>query len=482
MAGRNNAVPAARAGLPPPGPRSGVPGIAWPAVTAGQVARSLALQYQFRQSEHWSPAELEAAQFRQLEHLLAHADRTMPFWRQRLRDAGIQPGETLTAEKWARIPVLRRADAQAAGPALRCLSVPPAHGGLIEKATSGSTGTPLRLAKTDLHQVFWNAFLLRDLLWHGTDFAGKWAALRRDPWSDAGPDQSLQGGTARPRRYPDLGSAVTSMFPTGPLTLFEIRRPAAEQVAWLLREEPEYLQTYPSNLAALAQRFRDLGVRLKRLRAVRSATEVVTPDLRALVREVLGVEIIDAYSAEEIGYMALQCPHPTDGEPVLHVMSEGVKLEVLDADDRPCAPGTIGRVVVTPLHNFAMPLLRYELGDFAEVGGPCACGRTLPVLRGVRGRLRHGLRMPDGTVRASYFGISFYRVAAIRQYQAAQVAPDAIELRLVVRRPLTVDEEAALAQLVRNDVDPDFQVRFVYVDEIPRLANGKYEEFRCELV
>ena len=122
-------------------------------------------------------------------------------------------------------------------------------------------------------------------------------------------------------------------------------------------------------------------------------------------------------------------------------MAESVKLEVLDADGAPCPPGAVGRVVVTSLHNFAMPLLRYELGDYAEMGSPCSCGRGLPVLNGIRGRLRHGMIMPDGGRRATYFGISFYKVAAIRQYQAAQTARDTIELRLVVRRPLTTDEE-----------------------------------------
>ena len=162
-------------------------------------------------------------------------------------------------------------------------------------------------------------------------------------------------------------------------------------------------------------------------------------------------------------------------------MSEGVKLEILDADDKPCPPGSIGRVIVTPLHNFAMPLIRYELGDYAEFSSPCPCGRGLPTLRAIRGRLRHGLIMPDGSSRAAYFGISFNRIPAIRQFQAAQVARDIIELRLVTRRPLTDAEEAELSAVVRNDTHPSFQVRFVYVDTIPRQPSGKYEEFRCEL-
>jgi phenylacetate-coenzyme A ligase PaaK-like adenylate-forming protein len=61
-------------------------------------------------------------------------------------------------------------------------------------------------------------------------------------------------------------------------------------------------------------------------------------------------------------------------------------VEVLDEEGRPCAPGETGRVVATSLNNFAMPLIRYETGDTAEVGAPCPCGRGLPVLTRIMGR------------------------------------------------------------------------------------------------
>jgi phenylacetate-CoA ligase len=129
-----------------------------------------------------------------------------------------------------------------------------------------------------------------------------------------------------------------------------------------------------------------------------------------------------------------------------------------------------------------MPLLRYELGDYAEMGSPCPCGRGLPVLNRILGRIRHGVIMPDGESRSARFSMSFYKIAAIRQYQAVQTARDTIEIRLVARRNLTPAEEAQITRLVQTDLDPSFKVRFVYVDAIPRLPSGKYEEFRCEMV
>lgn len=464
-----------------PIPRSAEHDIVWPVVAQGQAARLLALQYQFRQSERWSPDKLRAHQFKQLQHIVAHSARTMPFWRQRLRDADIDPTAPLTPQTWSRIPILTRPEAQDAGGALHCLSIPAAHGERSTSSTSGSSGRPLSVAKTDLHSLFWRSFLLREALWNKVDFRGKNAAIR-----------TLRNVATRPGeglRQPNWGAPFDTIFDTGPSVGFEIRRPITEQAAWLLREDPNYLLTFSSNLTLLAQHFRDSKNRPKRLRALFGFAEIVTQDMRELCREVFGVEIVDSYTAEEVGYMALQCPDrapaapPPDHPPALHVMAESVFLEILDEAGAPCAPGQVGRVVVTPLHNFAMPLLRYELGDFAESGVPCPCGRGLPVINRVIGRFRDSVRMPDGSARAAFFGSkSFYKIRAIRQFQAAQTALDTIEIRIVARQPLTEEEEAFVVARVRDDLDPGFKVRILYLNEIPRKPSGKSEDFRCEIV
>lgn len=315
---------------------------------------------------------------------------------------------------------------------------------------------------TELHLLFWRTFLLREALWNKVNFRAKNAAIR-----------TLRNIATRPGdglRLPTWGPPFDTIFDTGPSVAFEIRRPIAEQAAWLLREDPSYLLTFSSNLTLLAQHFRDSKHRPKRLRALFGFAEIVTQDMRDLCREVFGAEIVDSYTAEEVGYMALQCPDRArlaqrpDQPPGLHVMAESVFLEILDETGAPCMPGQVGRVVVTPLHNFAMPLLRYELGDFAECGAPCPCGRGLPVINRVIGRFRDSVRMLDGSARAAFFGSkSFYKISAIRQFQAAQTALDTIEIRLVARRPLTEEEEAFVVARVRDDLDPDFKVRIVYV-------------------
>src|SRR5690606_42070577 len=130
------------------------------------------------------------------------------------------------------------------------------------------------------------------------------------------------------------------------------------------------------------------------------------------------LEIKVIYSAEEVGYIAHQSPQD---ESYL-VQAEHVIVEVLDADGAPCLPGEVGQVVVTTLNNFARPLIRYALGDYARVGGPAACGRGLPVLQDIRGRQRNMLRLPDGNRIWPRTGFKEYAAGApVVQHQLVQL-------------------------------------------------------------
>jgi phenylacetate-CoA ligase len=137
---------------------------------------------------------------------------------------------------------------------------------------------------------------------------------------------------------------------------------------------------------------------------------------------------------------------------------------------------------VTPLHNYATPLIRYALGDYAEVGEPCPCGRGLAVLRRIIGRARDMVVLPSGERRFGYHSPDLLAdIAAIAQHQIAQVSVDALEIRLVARRALTPSDEAAVIERVNWNYGGGFRCRIVYRDEIPRAAGGKFFVFRSEL-
>ncbi|MGF1592344.1 MAG: phenylacetate--CoA ligase family protein [Kiloniellaceae bacterium] len=444
--------------------------VVWPALPTPEAARMAAILLQFEDSQWWTPEAMLVQQLRQADALLQHAYRQLPFYRDRLAEAGYLPGKALTPEVWARIPLLTRADLQQAGAALFSPEIPKGHGGTYEISTSGSTGRPIKAKGTAMVQVMWRALTLREHLWHRRDFGGTLAGIRSLP-NDAAP-------YPKGARSPLWGAATKGIYKTGPSATLSIVSRTEEQAEWLQRVRPDYLLTYPSALRDLLLYCRDAGIVLPRLREVRTLSELLPAETRRLCREVWGLGIVDMYSTQEAGYLALQCPV----EEHYHLQSEVTLVEVLNAAGEACRPGEVGEVVVTSLINFAMPMIRYAVGDLAEVGEPCACGRGLPVLKRILGRVRDMLVYPDGRRAWPLLGDMFYtEIPEIRQFQMVQHAVDDIEIKVVAERPLTAAEEDRLRGWLHHRSGHAFPVRITYHREIPRSAGGKFQDFRSEM-
>lgn len=442
----------------------------------GMAAQLLALQRQFDETQFWSLARLRANQFRQLQILIRHAGRNVPFYKEHLRKSDIDPEAELTDEAWQRLPVLTRQDIQTHRAELHATDYPSAHGAFAEATSGGSTGVPVRVRKTALEALLWNAVHLRELSWHKIDPGGTIARVRGMP-PHFTPEQQAAVRSPEGLRLGDWGPPYNLLWPTGPMVVIDYAMSIAGQAEFLRRLGPDYVLINPSTLRLLVGHCRAERVTLPEVRAFWTSNEMLDAELRDATRQVLGKPIIDNYTSGECGYMALQCPASDH----YHVQSEVVFLEVLDDHNRPCAPGQIGRVVVTPLHNFAMPLLRYAVGDEAEAGSPCACGRGLPVLRRIVGRTIDYLLCPSGEKRRVNFRYSLAAITAIREYQVAQVGVDRIEVRLVTARGLTDAEEARVRAMMAGEFGPEFRIELTYPASIIRTEAGKLRTFVSEL-
>lgn len=399
-----------------------------------------------------------AKQFDELRALLAHAAQTVPFYGERLHTAGIDPAHAIEPDVFARLPLLTRRDVQVQRSALLSQAPPSAHGPLIDHKTGGSTGEPLRLKGTQFNSDFWLALTLRDHLWHRRDFSGKLCAIR---------------SRVKDAEYNGWGPATGHLFATGPSAILNIRTDLPQQLEWLQRHDPVYLLSHPTNLRELAKLSQERSVALPRLREVRTLGECLPNDLRALCGDAWNARVTDVYSAEEVGYIALQCPE----NEYYHLQSEHVLVEILDDAGKPCAPGTIGRVVVTTLHNFATPLIRYAIGDYAEVGAPCDCGRGLPVIKRILGRTRNMVVLPDGQRFWPSTPMLRYADMGIRQLQLVQNTRDTVEARFVAERALQPEDERIVIAAIHDALGYPFTVALIPVAEIPRTVNMKFQDF-----
>jgi len=450
-----------------PSAQSSIDGIAWPPLAGGEAAYLGALMFQLEQSQ-WLPADAIAArQHRQLVATAAHAEAHSPHFRSRMQAAGLRPEQFSTMDGLRRLPVMRRRDVQAAGEALFCTQIPRAHAPVAESSTSGSSGEPVVVRRTAISKLLWLAMTLREHLWQRRDFHGRLAVIRND---------YLHGDQVN---WPSWGPPASLLFETGSSHALAVRTGVARQFEWLQSVNPDYLLVYPSNLAALLGQFERRGLNLPRLRQIRTINETLAPEVRESARRILGADIADTYSSAEVGVIAVQCPESG----LYHVMAEALIVELLNERDEACMPGEIGRVVVTDLHNFATPLIRYDLGDYAEKADSCPCGRGLSVFKRIAGRRRNMVRLPDGrSLWPAIGGLAYSEIAPIRQFQFVQRERDTIEVRLVSAAALMADQERRIGDLIREALDFPFKLQFRYFqEELPRGPGGKFEEFICEL-
>jgi phenylacetate-CoA ligase len=441
--------------------RSAVEGMAFPAVPGRAGAELMAQLYQLEQSQYFPETLLRARQLRQLAELARHAAATSGFYRERLARAGIV--DSLDWQRFSQLPLLTRRELLTEAERIHAAQVPASHGDWHEIQTSGSTGQVVAVRRTAMSDLLWLALGMRDHLWHRRDFRKTFAIIRAHVPIE---------GDAAPR---DWGPPVSLLHDSGPCFTMPLSTDVAQLVDWLLAKNPTYLLTYPTCLAALLDRFEQLGKRPTELVEVRTVGETLAPQLRERTQAVLGARVCDAYSAQEVGAIALQCPESD----LYHVHAESVLIEVLNDAGAACAVGETGRVVVTDLHNFATPLLRYELRDYAEVGPACSCGRGLPTLRRVLGRERNMVQLPDGRRHWPLVGLHRYREAGeILQYQLVQHDLQQVEMRLVTRAPLGSEAEQRLIAIVRQALGHPFSIRLSYAQgELPRSPGGKFEEF-----
>lgn len=446
--------------------RTTVTGIVWPPLVDGLGALVAAYAARLNDTQWLAPHAIEAGQRAQLAALAEHLYRHSPQFARRLDAAGMAPADLGRPGALQSLPPLTRRELQSATD-LHCAVVPEDHEPCGISTTSGSTGEPVVVRRTSLNQISWLAMTLRDHQWQQRDAGLRLAALSAH-------HASLE-------TQPDWGAPCALIYRTGEMMTLPASIDIGQLREALCRFRPGVLVIYPSMLAGLLEAMdsaEDFG--LGDLAHVRCLGETVSDELRARALAQLGLRIEDAYSSQECGYLALQCPDASG----FHVMAETHIVEVVDEAGRPCAPGEMGRILVTDLQNFATPLIRYEIGDWAIAGEPCSCGRGLPKLKQVVGRERNLVRKPDGTRHWPLIGFARFRsVAPVRQYQLIQHDLARIEVRLVVERPLTASEEADLGRLICEALDHPFSLEFHYCDDrLDDVASGKFEEFVCRVV
>jgi phenylacetate-CoA ligase len=341
---------------------------------------------------------LEALQARRLRAIVAHAHATVPLYRERFDAAGIKPADVRSLADLAHLPVLTRAELEAADPARKISSIyAPAN--LMETRTSGSSGRPLTFHRDPYDHRLRKALFVRALHAAGFRLGQRMLLLARAP-------RSL------PPAWMRWHYAGRDPLPETHLAMWEGLRPRAVYgMASPLRGLAELLvrQPGPRHRAAL----------------VFCTGETLDSASRRLLEEGFGGQVFDIYGSSETGTAAYECPRHAG----LHLAEDAILTELL-----PLQGSDAARLIVTSLVSRGTPLIRYEIGDLAVAGPtePCPCGRTFRRLARIQGRIVDCVRRPDGSLVPPYpieEAVMDFATKAPR-YQVVQRRPDLIEVRL----------------------------------------------------
>ncbi len=229
---------------------------------------------------------------------------------------------------------------------------------------------------------------------------------------------------------------------------------------------------YASSLVETIEDWRRLGGARHPPRLVVCGGDAMTPSMRDRLRAGFGAPVYETYGCHEMNLVGWECT--TTGD--LHLCDDLAIVEVL-RDGRPAAPGESGDVVVTNLHAYASPYLRYELGDRAVAGDPvCRCGAPFATIRSVQGRTMDALVLADGRVMHHWelIPMTFWDMPWHRQYQLVQEAPDRVVLRVVADAEPPAADLEHLRRAVLEKLGPGASFEVERIDEIERARSGKW--------
>ena len=416
------------------------------------------------QRDQWlAPEQIAALQWQRLKRLLEHCEQKVPYYRQRWREAGVAVADIRNLDDYAQLPVLTKADIRQHFDALQAEGW---HDRVLTKATGGSTGDPLRFGYTRESYERRTA-----VMWRGYDWAGSRMGRRTlFVWG---------GAVGTPNRVQQFKDRVyNAAFARRVLNSFGMTEANMAGYADAIDDyRPQVIVGYVGPLVRLAQWLLDTGRRVAAPRSIIGAAESLHEFQREIIERAFGCPAYNTYGCREFMLIASECER-REG---LHVNADHLVVEL---QRHPGAPATEpGEVVITDLFNYGMPFVRYLNGDVATASDHvCSCGRGLPLLQRVDGRLLDAIRTPAGhLLPGEFFPHMLKDVPGLVRFQVVQRRLDQLELSLV-RGPGF--DEASLAYIRRElakVVGDSLQLNVHFVDDIPLTPSGKWRVCISEL-
>jgi phenylacetate-CoA ligase len=419
------------------------------------------------ESQYLSAKELKERQWTRVLEVLRYSAATVPYYREKWKKSGIDPGKIQSPADFLRVPILEKGEIRDNLPAFKSESY---KGRIFRGRTSGSTGIPLEILFSPRYMECTQAAQWRGRGWYGINRGDRTVAFWGRPFH------------SKFARFKNtVKNRLQNIFVITPFELTD--RELGYAWAEIAAFKPKFIYGYGSSIARFAEFMRDTGRSIEfPVNVVFYTAEMLFDFQKMLAGEMFRTKIASEYGSTEAGAFAFECP-----EGSLHVSDENVYMEIVRPDGTPAAAGETGEVVATTLTNECMPLIRYRLGDMAALlDGACPCGRMLTLMELRGGKITSLVRTPSGGVFSSevfdYIGLSLAdeEVRTVRAFRIIQKTLS----RIVVQIELSAPDERAVElfrKYMNEKLGSDIEVDFEYVEKIGPDKTGKIRYFISEI-
>ncbi|OGP64243.1 MAG: adenylyltransferase [Deltaproteobacteria bacterium RBG_16_42_7] len=411
-----------------------------------------------------SEEELKIRQWGKLKTILQYAYGNCKYYKSVFDKNQITPAGIHRPQDLSKIPVLTKKQIQDNTDNL--ISQSHSKEKLISAKTGGSTGKSLKIYFDKQCQEMRNAAAIRSDRWAGWDIGMKMAALWGNPPIADTLKKKIRNGLYDRVIYLD--------------TMNINEKSMLDFVRHWYAYKPQIIFGHSHSIFIFAKFIQENKIKDIKPRGIISSSMMLLPKERAVIEKVFSCKVTNRYGCEEVGLIACEC-EKHDG---MHLNTDHLYIEFIKEDGTPAQAGEEGAIVITDLINHGMPLIRYRIED---VGAPtdrkCSCGRGLPLMEKVAGRVADFLVRKDGSLVA---GVSLVErtltaIKGIEQMQIVQESTGEIVLHIVKMKEYNPESENDLMNEFLSVFGDNVKIKVHYVERIPQEQSGKYRFSICKI-
>lgn len=408
------------------------------------------------ETQWWSPEQLQELQNERLRALIKHAYENVPYYRRIFEERGLTDRDIQTVKDLPKLPILTKGDIRRNFDDLKAKDFKKWKPYL--NATGGSTGEPLR---------YYTAMEATSIGWASNFRAWGWAGYKLGDKR-----ATLAGASLVPDKRPSLTFRLRCLGERNRLlsAVHMDEQRMASYAKKMVSYKPKFLRGYPSAIYVFANYLKEAGIDIIRPRAIFTDAETLLPQHRQVIERQFGCKVLDGYGCRDGGAAAGECMEHRG----YHISVEQVVIEFVK-NGKPAAPGASAEIILTDLYNYAMPFIRYAVGDMgALVNEQCSCGRGLPLMKSLEGRTTDLIVFNNGVTLSGPALTLVFKDCHIRQYQVIQEAKDKLVIKVIKAEHYSDRDTEHFLGIIKAHAGEGVEIETQFVDEIPTTKAGKW--------